>query len=670
MNRQLIRPPSVPLFACDPYFSVWANGDSLHDSQTRHWTGAEHPIVVLVRIDGVVHRLVGARPGSAPALPQKSLRVLPMQTIVEHEWHGVAIRLTWWSPAFPDDSDAVSRSVAFLDVAVTSVDEATHDVQLLVEAWPELATNVGTQQVVWHRPRVPGVTALSLGTADQNVLGAVGDDVRIDWGHLYLAGDAESVASDSLVPHQAAHASFESDDRLPQADATEMPVEPNQWRDVATLDLAFDFGRVGSESVTRTAILAYDEGFAVEFQHRRLRPYWRRDKATAADLLKDSLARQSEWHRRAIAFDNDLMEELESAGGPEYAQLAALCFRQTLGAQKLVADIDGRPLVFSKENFSNGCMGTVDVAYPTCPFFLCFAPMLLKATLDPIFTYAAGSRWRFDFAPHDLGRYPLANGQVYGGGERSEAGQMPVEECGNMLLMTAALARIGGDVELAERYWPQLRQWAGYLERFGFDPADQLCTDDFAGRLAHNVNLSIKTAVALGSYSQLAAALDKDEEAQRYRETASRFAAEGLAAARRDGGGTRLAFDQPESWSQKYNLIWDQLLGLGLYPPHFAQQEVAFYRTRLDEFGLPLDSRSAVGKLDWHVWSATLADRRDDFDTLMRPLYRWVTSTTDRVPLSDNPWTDRPQKRNMQARGVVGGVFIRLLKTRLGQPLL
>ena len=229
--------------------------------------------------------------------------------------------------------------------------------------------------------------------------------------------------------------------------------------------------------------------------------------------------------------------------------------------------------------------------------------------------------------------------------------------------MMAALAKAEGNADYSKRYWPVLTKWAEYLKEKGLDPENQLCTDDFAGHLAHNTNLSLKAIIGIGSYAMLAEMMGHDAEAKTFRLAAQEMAKKWQTMAK-DGDHYRLTFDKPDTWSQKYNLVWDKLLGLNLFPAEIAKSEIAYYKTKLNPFGLPLDNRSAYTKLDWVVWTATMAENRKDFEALVNPLYRYANETPSRVPLSDWYWTTDAKMVGFQARSVVGGVFIKLLEDK------
>ncbi len=237
---------------------------------------------------------------------------------------------------------------------------------------------------------------------------------------------------------------------------------------------------------------------------------------------------------------------------------------------------------------------------------------------------------------------------------------MPVEESGNMLILLAALATYENSGDFAAPYWQTIRRWAQYLRDKGFDPDNQLCTDDFGGHLAHNTNLSIKAILGLASYARLCVMQGEEEEAQAYRAIAEQYAEQWQQQAY-DGDHYRLTFDGPGTWSQKYNMVWDKILGLQVFDPQIARTEIAFYKKMQNEFGLPLDNRNTWTKLDWIVWTATLAENDADFMAFVEPVYEYAHRTPSRVPLSDWYFTDTGRQRGFQARSVVGGVFIKAL---------
>ena len=644
------RPPAVPLITHDPYFSVWSAADKLTDRDTTHWTGAHQPIGGIARIDGKAWRFMGAEPRDVPAMEQVSLSVTPTHTVYKFRADQVELTLTFFTPAFPGDLDILSRPVTYLTVSASR--QGSHEVSILIDVDPVISVNTPDEAVTWGRARAGNLSVLSVGSRDQRVLNRPGDDLRIDWGYFRLAVPDDEHAQLSESAH--AITAFLTDGSLPKADDLDMPRMPRDG--AAHLAVALPLVN-GTES---HVLLAYTEDYAIEYLGRKLRPWWQRNGLGVEAMLATAESDLPVLEQRGQRFDHELSADLEKAGGTAYAQLAILAFRQTLAAHGFAADFDGTPMLFPKENFSNGCISTVDVLYPSGPFFLFFNPALLQAQLKPVLEYASLPRWRWPFAPHDLGTYPLANGQVYGGGELTEKDQMPVEESGNLLILVDAMERALANWDFARQYWPQFEKWANYLRKEGLDPANQLSTDDFAGHLAHNANLSIKAIEGLAAYAEMALALGKTDIADDYARLAKDMASKWEKMAI-DGDHYKLAFDKPGTWSQKYNLVWDQVLGFNLFPAAVRQTEIAFYLKHLNRFGLPLDNRKDYTKLDWQIWTATLAEKPADWSALLDPIGHWINEGPTRVPLTDWYDTKTGKQEAFQARSVVGGVYIKVL---------
>ncbi len=652
------RPPAVPLITHDPYLSIWSVNDRLTDGWTRHWTGKNQGMAGLVRIDGTAYRIMGPAPESVPAMNQVSLQVFPTRSVYRFEEKGIAIDLTFLSPLLANDLKILARPVSYITWTVQSIDQQQHVVELYFDITGEWVVDHPNQAVEWSRFQVGGMNVLRMGTVEQPVLAKQGDDLRIDWGYGYLVVPPDSNSHQVIASDDASRSLFAEQGKLPLSDDLDMPrPASDRWPVMANL---FDCGTIGSTPVSRHIMLAYDDLYCIEYFQRKLLPYWRNEFEGMSELIQTAANDYESLEKRCAEFDRELMADLQKVGGKEFERICTLAYRQCLAAHKLASDFDGTPLHFSKENFSNGCIATVDVIYPAAPLSLLFNTELVKAQLTPLLDYSSSKRWRFPFAPHDLGTYPQANGQRYGGGEKTEENQMPVEESGNMILILAAMAQADGCAEYVRPYWPTITRWAEFLKEQGMDPSNQLCTDDFAGHLAHNTNLSLKAILALGGYSQLGRMLGYKEEADQYLTIAKEMANQWMKMAD-DGDHYRLAFDKPGTWSQKYNLVWDQILGLNLFPADLAKKEIAYYKTVMQPYGLPLDNRKEYTKFDWEIWTATLTETPEDFSAFIQPIYRFLQETPDRVPMSDWYWTQNAQKVGFQARSVIGGVYIPML---------
>ncbi|MBI1335199.1 MAG: DUF4965 domain-containing protein [Armatimonadetes bacterium] len=652
LSQNGFRPPAVPLVTHDPYFSLWSRTDALTDGPVSHWTGTPQPIRSMVRVDGKAFRIMGAAPADLPAMTQTSVGVYPTRTVYRFEGGGIEVLLKFTTPMLPDDLDLFSRPASYISWTVRSLDGASHKVSVYFDASPVIAVNEPSQQVEWSKTQVGKLNLLRISSVDQPTLQKRGDNLRIDWGHLLIgtSGDAAIAAAPAK--------SFAETGMVGKTE----PSKPTNAGKAPLAAISLSMGTIGKNRKTSHIVFGYDDEYSIQLMQNNLRPYWRRNGLDGNRMMALAEQEYAANVSKCEKFDSQLLADLVKTGGENYGRLGSLAYRQSFAAQKVVADANGQPLMFSKENFSNGCIATVDVLYPAAPQMLFFSPTLTKASLTPLMEYASSPRWKFPFAPHDMGTYPKANGQVYGGGEFTEDNQMPVEETGNMIILLAALAKVEGNAEYSAKYWPVLTRWAKYLASKGFDPERQLCTDDFAGHLGHNVNLSIKAIVGLDSFAYLADKLGKKSEAATYHKLAKEFADRWVKEAK-EGDHYRLAFDQPNTWSQKYNLVWDRLLGLNLFPSSVATEEMAYYRTKMHGYGLPLDNRRDYTKLDWEIWTATLTGKRDDFETILDPVIAFLNETPDRNPMSDWYDTVNAKQQGFQARSVVGGVFIKMLDT-------
>lgn len=629
-----MRVPSLPLITIDPYFSLWCEESVLKN--TIHWSSKPNTTCAQVTIDGKKYHALGKKPEALKDMPDMTVENTDMDaftTTINFACENIRLTLKFTSPLLPEDLYYASRPVSYCKASYESLDGKNHEVSLRFIITEELVlAEKGVGRAFADVVDIPDVTTIKMGGGDQNVLGRSGDDICIDWGYLYLGIKGEGVVQ---------HTYFEG-----------------------------MYAISGEARLSNDALFlfAYDDIYSIQYFGENLKAYWKNGGKTIEEAILEAAKDYDTVLQKCNEFSDKLKLNAIQKGGEKYAELLLLAVRQVMAAHKLVVDKKGNNLYVSKECWSDGCAATVDVTYPSAPMFLVYNTELLKGMIRPVMDYAYSDEWNLDYAPHDLGFYPLVNGQEYGvvrnpdkTVEINHNMQMPVEECGNMIILFAAICDADNSVDFVKPHINTLRSWCKYLIKYGLDPEHQLCTDDFAGHMAHNVNLSIKAIMGIAAYSRILARLGETAQADEMMKTAREYAASVIERAANSDGSYRLAYDKPDTFSLKYNAMWDRLWKTELFPESFYSGETKRYIKETLPYGTPLDSREKYTKSDWLLWVATMSCDKDSFAALVEPLWEAYNTMRTRVPMSDWYYCDTAGSCMFQNRTVQGGLFIRLL---------
>lgn len=597
---------------------------------------------------------------------QKSVDVLATNTYYTFKCGPVELDLVFTAPQIINDYDLLSSPINYISYQIRSTDKKTHDVQFFLAASPLIAVNKPTQAVESSIEIKKGIKYLKTGTIEQPILAKKGDHICIDWGYFYMSNANGNIC---LGKEDVVKAEFAKSGVLPTGENRVVSRKPSE---MPTLAYVHNFGNVVTAS--SYALVGYDEVQDIEYMHKRYKGYWAHDgKVSIFDMFERLSSQYNDIMALCRQQDKQIYDDALAAGGVKYAELLSGTYRHVNAAHKLFKDDEGNLLFFSKENDSNGCVNTVDLTYPESPLYLAYNPELQKGMITSILEYRFTERWPYPFAAHDLGTYPIANDNVYGDPRKNDGSTMPLEENANIITLAAMIAKLDGNLDYIRKYWDILTEWTQYLVEHGKDPKNQLCTDDFKGFSERNSNLAVKSTMGIASYAEMCKMLGKQAEYDKYMAIARDFAHYFVDHSKTsDGKSFKMEFDGKDSdWSLKYNMVWDKLWGWNLYNDSYtgpvAAKEIAFYLTKFNKYGVPLDSRDDTTKSDWVAWTAAMTNNIADFQKFMDIEYKYVNETGTRWPTSDWHHTETSNARGFRARSVIGGYWMQVFSKKLNK---
>lgn len=650
-----IRPPAAALAVRSMYLSTWSPSNNLAGTWPMFWNGHTTALTGIVRVDGTAYVFCGAPNGGYPLATQTAFTLTSTRSTYVQTAGPVTLTVAFLSPVDPDNLQRQCVPLSYLTVDAASNDGGSHSVSVYLDISGEWAHGDTSQQLTWAEQTVGNQLVLTSQPANPTVLGEYGDQASwgtVVWSTDNVAGTTWQTGADSVVRANGAAGS------LPNTDDPNFRAINNNWPVFAPNRA---LGSVGPSGAQAVFVLGHVRTPAVSYLGTSYNAWWskywtgwqamltwfRNDLPAASEVCAATDNQVNAWATEAVG---------GGAVGDQYAAICALALRQAFAGTELI-NHNGTPWALLKEISSDGNVSTLDVIYPAFPAYLQLSPQYLQLLLAPIFDYVENHPYPKTWAPHDIGSgYPNATGHLNGSGEED----MPVEETANILIMTAALVQrlpAGAATAYVQAHYPILLQWAKYLVSALPDPGNQNQTDDFTGFIAHSSNLALKGIVGIAAMGQLAQLSGNTADATSYPATAKSYITTWLSSSQ-DGQHLRLAYDQPGTWSLKYNGFPDRLLNTNLVSPAVQAEEAAWYTSQAGGYGVLLDPRNDYTKTDWEIWTAAFLQAQPAArNMLVADVYNFANVTANRVPLTDWYVVSSAAQRGFADRPVVGGLF-------------
>ncbi|KJZ75657.1 hypothetical protein HIM_04814 [Hirsutella minnesotensis 3608] len=641
-----LKPPVLPLCVRSPYLSTWlANArDPPWEHWPMFWTGQKTGLSVMASVANTktVYPLLGR--------PHDSLQHAQGVEISFPAYDGASfdasttnltfklgpnmsskIILSFVSPITPTSTVRQSIPACYMAIHL----EGASNINIYADINGEWVTGVDSSIVKWELLETerneaqdrPSIKSWSLSRVNQLLFTESSD--KAEWGVLHFSAP-------SSARHQAG-ASADLRLRFAQRGCLEDVID-NQFRSITDREPVLAYSVSFNSSAENTKMsdgdhvttkhtvvftMALLQNPVVQYAAARgltyMRPLWASYFPKPQDMLTWHYADFDKASLLMQAYSSQLNDDATGSISREYSDIVALSARQVLGATQFSGTPEN-PLLFLKEISSNGNFQTVDVIFPAFPFFLYTNPRWLVYLLEPLLEHQLSGQYPNNYSMHDLGaHYPNATGHADGNDE-----YMPVEECGNMLIMALAVANsvrdsshpawnsrttsdqgfsISGLWELVHRSYEGghakgtlpplevdvlgidrspiaagaasqemartwvsrsytlLKKWTGYLVRESLIPRNQLSTDDFAGWLANHTNLALKGIIGIRAMAEVSELVDEQDDAHDYRQISSSYISKWLDfAISRDGTHAKLAYTWYGSWTTLYNLFANSLL--------------------------------------------------------------------------------------------------------------